>query len=59
MPDKELRISISPVPLSEDSELEMQFEGRDIGSLTLTRGDFAEFIEGLKNGFRVVFSARP
>lgn len=58
MPDKELRISISPIPLSEDSELEMAFEGREIGSVTLQPGDLAEFVEGLRNGFRVVFTSR-
>jgi hypothetical protein len=58
MPDKELRISISPIPLSDDSELEIQFEGRDIGSLTLIPGDLAEFVEGLRVGFRVVFVNR-
>jgi hypothetical protein len=58
MPDKELRISISPLPNSENSELEMAFEGREIGSLTLAPGDLAEFIEGLRNGFRVVFTTR-
>jgi len=56
---KELRISMSPIPRSESSELEMSFESREIGSVTLAPGDLADFIEGLRDGFHVVFTVSP
>jgi hypothetical protein len=52
----ELRIAMSPIPNSPDTELEIQFEGREIGALTLQPGDLAEFIEGLREGFMVSFT---
>lgn len=47
---------MSPMPRSESTELEIQFEGREIGALTLAPGDLAEFIEGLREGFQVSFT---
>lgn len=52
----ELRIAMSPIPQSDSTELEIQFEGREIGALTLQPGDLAEFIEGLREGFMVSFT---
>jgi hypothetical protein len=52
----ELRVAMSPIPRSESTELEIQFEGREIGALTLQPGDLAEFIEGLREGFQVSFT---
>lgn len=54
---KELRISVSPVPMSTDTEVEMAFEGHEIGSVTLTEGFLADFIEALREGFRVIVAA--
>ena len=55
---KQLFISTSPIPGSTSTELELVYGGRDIGGLTLTPDDFADFVEGLRAGFTVVAEQR-
>ena len=55
---KQLFIATSPIPGSTSTELELAYGGRDIGALTLTPDDFADFVEGLRAGFTVVAEQR-
>ena len=56
---KQLFVTTCPVPGEAETELEMQYGGRDIGSVTLHHDDFAEFIESLRGGFTVVITQPP
>jgi hypothetical protein len=56
---KQLRIATAPVPGSDDTELELTWGQRELGSLTLHPDDFAEFIESLRGSFRVVITGIP
>lgn len=57
--DKTLRVLTSPVPNSDNTEVELRYGLHEIGSLTLHPDDFAEFVESLREGFRVVISGEP
>lgn len=58
--ERQLRIATAPIPNSDDTEIEIAWGHRELGSLTLHPDDFAEFLEFLRAGFpRVVIATTP
>ena len=57
--EKPLYISTSPAANADQAELTLALGNREIGTLTVHPEDFADFIEALRLGFRLIINQRP
>ena len=56
---KPLYLVISVVPDSDETGITMTYGNYEIGRLSVPQACFADFIEGLQTGFRVIISQNP